>query len=129
MKIKKNKVLWLPRNVTGISLGFCPNEKAYKRLVKEYNVQGDNVGYPESHGAFFALVNSATGSKFGIITMRREIKYQDRQARYALLAHEVFHCFNWLMKTIREDAPSEELGAYLFQYLFTEFARAYKDTK
>lgn len=128
-KLDKNTTQWLPRNLMSIPIGFAPSKKAYKRLMKAYNVKGPEAAYPASHACFFSLTNGKTGQRFGVIVLRPEIRGRSKCALYALLAHEVYHCFNWLMTVIKEEKPSEELGAYFFQSLLQDTLEAYEATK
>lgn len=128
-KLDKNVPQWTKRNVTNIPIGFCATKKAYKRLMKTYKINGELGRYPVSHACFFSMVNSKTGQKFGVINISTGLRGRTRVALYALLAHEMYHCFNWLMATIKEEKPSEELGAYLFQSIYQDILELYEATK
>lgn len=126
-KKKQTGVRWLYLDVFNCHVGFCPDEKSWKRCMKKYGVKSELHHYPSTEGRLTSFEQKGGIGNFALITIN-DPGDKSRVCIDGLIVHEVVHAFFWLCDIIHEYAPSTEFRSYTIQHIFMSMSQAFNDT-
>lgn len=128
MVVNPNRVVWLDRGHFPAYIGFVPNKKAWRRILKWLDIDEEldmnqddasarcwNFQRPEKHVILVTIADKLDGRDFIDLS--------------ALLIHEATHVMQFLMENIGEAQPSREFEAYTMQNIAGGLIHAYRDTR
>lgn len=123
---KKDRVIWLDRGWQPVEYGFCPSRKAWKRAMKEMEIDGED--YPETDGRCTTFTKN--GKTRILVTIREGAEKEHSSVEIAgILVHEATHIWQEVRSAMREREPSTEFEAYSMQAIFQELYSAFQATR
>lgn len=124
---KRNRVVWCDRGWQPIWFGFCPNAKAWRRALRNMDVDPADHPYPDSDGRMTSFEKN--GKVRCIVTIRDGVEHRhDPIEIMGILVHEATHIWQEVRAAMQERAPSSEFEAYSMQAITQELFSAYART-
>jgi hypothetical protein len=125
-------VLWMPNLWWPVSIGFCPSQVEWDKLMKRSNIH--DAFYPEidrKGGATFSGFPTETPDHypFGVITVAEPNDKGDPSTACGVLVHESVHAFQFICHKMGEAHPSHEFEAYGIQAIYLFMEREYSRTR
>lgn len=122
-----DNVVWCDRGLFPVKYCFCPNEKAWKRLLKKMNVRQD-IPYPTVAGRCTSFT-SAGQQPICVVTMGKCSDGSEPSVIQVagIITHEATHVWQEVREQMNEHSPSKEFEAYSLQFIATELLYAYRN--
>lgn len=95
---------------------YCPTEKDFRREMRRAG--HDDYPWPEHAGCCVAY-DDAVGERRCLVVINADLD-ADPSVGIGLLVHECVHVVQWIVRTMVDDAPSDEFYAYSTQAVFQE---------
>ena len=109
-------LIYLNTNPFPTKVAFCPSKKAWKKFVKEKQLE--SCHYPLEDGCTTTFENFKTGESQILVTIKRNDEaLKDWLPLVGLITHEAIHIWQSIKKDIGEQNPSSEFEAYYIQSL------------
>lgn len=129
---KKDRVIYFERGWQPVFIGFCPNEKAWKREMKRIKRAGSDVSqcdYPTSDGHMMTFY-PPNAPPVCIITIKDGAeKERCLSAIVGIIVHECTHVWQEIRDFIGEAKPGAEQEAYAIQTLTMYVLAAFYQTR
>lgn len=126
MAIKKRGIYWINKGWQPVYIGFCPDEKSWKKYTKKINKK-KRPDYPKSDGRITYFQSEDEGS-VALITINPPEDTTLGEI-YGLIIHESVHAFQFVCKSINEEKPSAEFEAYSIQAISQQLMSAYREAR
>lgn len=127
-KLGKARVIWCHAAGWPIHYGFCPSEKAWNRVLKEYKAPSEP--YP-TKDATIQTFTSSRSRTFCLLTVAERIDdYNDPNGTVGLIVHEATHIWQQVLISMGEtDKPGCEIEAYAIQQITQQLLLAYEASR
>ena len=125
--VDKDSVLWCDRGWFPLQYGFCPNEKAWDKLLKVRNITLTGNEYASGTAARTTSFISSEHT-FSIVTVGEDETNTPLET-VGLLIHEASHVLDAVIDAMNDKAPSEEFRAYSIQAIALNLVDAYEETR
>lgn len=125
IKVSRHRTIWLDRGWQPSYIGFCPSEKAWRRMLRHLNID-ESYPYPTTDGG------TSTFEKDGKITLIITINNAEKVAPLSvigLIVHECQHVWREIKENMGEHAPGSEQEAYALQILTQQCVDAFERTR
>ena len=116
--------VWLDQGWQPAFIGFCPNKKAWRKLVKQFGLKDEP--WPEADGHTHTFQNSS-GALCIVVTIQPP-KDRSLVEMIGIIAHESTHVWQFVRQEMREDCPGIETEAYAIQAITQNVFAAWWDT-
>lgn len=127
-KVTISKVIWCDRGFQPHFFGFCPDETAWKRLLRSFN-HPTPVAYPISAGAC-SIFDHSNGKSSSVVTIAQDVdKRCTKQEIVGLIVHEATHVYQHVLESMDEKNPSVEFEAYQMQGITQALLAAYETSR
>lgn len=123
--MSKNKVDWIPTGFDPMSVGFCPNKRAWNKEMKRLGVT--DCPYPTNDGMVHYFARTKGHGHCCIVTIGK--RCTDPLMILGLITHEVVHVWQFILEVMNEHEPSREFEAYSIQGLTMAIIDAYERTR
>lgn len=124
-----SKTIWCDRGFQPHFFGFCPDEAAWKRLLRSFN-HPTPVPYPVSAGACSIFDHSPGGKSSSVVTIAQDVdKRCTKQEIVGLIVHEATHVYQHMLESMGEKNPSTEFEAYSMQGITQSLLSAYEASR
>jgi hypothetical protein len=131
-RLVRSGVVWLNKGWFPVFIGFCPNIKAWRQLLKECELPQDDDMYLKNDAAC-TRIKGKDGEQIALVTISEKFDKRHRTEPHlivSMLVHECVHVWQTVLNDIQEQGrPSEELEAYAMQAIFQQVYGAYLDTR
>lgn len=121
----QHDTVWLDRGWQCVHIGFCPNAKAWRKLMK--SLERDEP-YPTTDGRCTTFWQD--GKTICVVTIGHRLD-KDRSpfSLAGLLVHEGTHVWQHVLADMGEKDPSAEFEAYSLQAICQGLFCAFSDTR
>lgn len=126
---KKDRVIYFDRGWQPVFIGFCPNEKAWKREMKRMGRDPAECRYSTSDGHLATFFRNDE-PPICIITIKDGAENERcLSAIVGIIVHECTHVWQEIREYIGEDKPGAENEAYTLQTLTMNVLAAFYQTR
>lgn len=122
-----SSTVWINRGMFPLKIGFCPDAKAWKRMLKQMQVEF--FPYPTSDGSTTHFT-TGRGERTVVVTISpRFDKKTCPIGLTGLLVHEMTHVWQAILECMQETKASSEMEAYGMQHLTQQMFDAFCSTR
>ena len=105
---------YYPSGMLGIYFGVCFSEKDYLREVKHLNVEDPPEFSTKGYAGRAIWLEDDRDVSTVLLCVNEDDFYGKKLAQLVgLIAHEAEHCTQHALKSMKEDAPGDEIRAYM----------------
>ena len=127
MAVNRNRVVWGDAGWLPHHFGFCPNERAWRHVMKLHQEAADD--YPgHLKGCTSLYQRRDTKHRVALVTIGEGFDFSPAIVA-DLLVHEAMHVWRDMREAIGEKEPSSEFEAYALQNITANLFRAYEVTR
>ncbi len=124
-----NRIVWLERGWQPVFIGFCPNEKAWRKGLKQLGLSRRENPYPTSDGHLHTFHRN-DGPPVCIVTVQDGAESTRGLSEIiGVLIHESAHVWQDIRQYIGETAPGAEMEAYALQTITQGMISAFHKTR
>jgi hypothetical protein len=126
---KKDRVIYIDRGWQPVFIGFCPNEKAWKREMKRMGRNPADCHYPQSDGHVM-IFHRPDEPSVCLITVKDGAENERcLSSIVGIIVHECTHVWQEIREFIGEEKPGMEAEAYALQTLTMNVLAAFYQTR
>lgn len=132
-EFRMDRVVWGDMALYGVEYGFAPSKAAYDRALREIDADPDATTYPKTYGCCVQFAGSRGKHKpTCVVTIHEDADdwYRDEPwLIHAMIAHEATHVWQFILDTVGEQRPGEEMTAHAVQHITAELIEGYMRTR